>query len=86
MTQTSFAPTDTHSLTGSSTISPVLNSARSLNADGSVYLLGSVIDQRAFIRVSIGSMSTADRNVVALQERIKSALATPANQKSPTLP
>ena len=48
----------------------------SLNADGSVYLLGSVIDQRAFIRVSIGSTWTTDHHVAALQARIESSLAT----------
>jgi len=47
----------------------------SLNADGSVYLLGSVIDQRAFIRVSIGSTWTNDHHVAILRERIESSLA-----------
>lgn len=54
----------------------------SLNADGSVYLLGSVIDQRAFIRVSIGSTWTTDRHVAALQARIESALASSAGHRS----
>ncbi len=48
----------------------------SLNSDGSVYLLGSVINQQAFIRVSIGSTWTTDYHVAALRERIESALAT----------
>ena len=48
----------------------------SLNSDGSVYLLGSVINQQAFIRVSIGSTWTTDHHVAALRERIRSALAT----------
>ncbi len=54
----------------------------SLNADSSVYLLGSVIDQRAFIRVSIGSTWTTDRHVAALQARIESALASSAGNRS----
>ncbi len=53
----------------------------SLNCDSSVYLLGSVIDQRVFIRVSIGSTWTTDRHVAALQERIESELAPPAGHR-----
>ena len=49
----------------------------SLNADASVYVLGSSIDGQAFIRVSIGSTWTTDHHVTALQERIKAALAKP---------
>lgn len=49
----------------------------SINSDTSVYVLGSSINQRAFIRVSIGSTWTTDRHVAALQKNIESALATP---------
>ncbi|MDE0067383.1 MAG: pyridoxal-dependent decarboxylase [Acidimicrobiaceae bacterium] len=48
-----------------------------LNSDADVYVLGSSINQQAFIRVSIGSTWTTDRHVAVLQERIESALATP---------
>lgn len=47
-----------------------------VNADDSVYLLGSEIDRQAFIRVSIGSTWTTDDHVAALQARIQSALTT----------
>lgn len=49
----------------------------SLNSDPSVYVLGSSVNGRAFIRVSIGSTWTTDRHVAALRERIESALAMP---------
>ena len=49
----------------------------SLNADDSVYLLGSEINQCAFIRVSIGSTWTTDHHVTDLRARIESALTIP---------
>ena len=48
----------------------------SLNADGGVYVLGSTIGGRAFIRVSIGSTWTTDHHVTDLRARIESSLTT----------
>ena len=46
-----------------------------INADGATYVLPSVVDDRAFIRVSIGSTWTETRHVDALRDKIATALA-----------
>ena len=46
--------------------------ADAINADGSAYVTPSVIDDRSFIRVSIGSTWTTRHHVDALWERIDS--------------
>jgi len=46
-----------------------------INADGASHVLPSVVSDRTFIRVSIGSTWTEDRHVDALREKIATALA-----------